>query len=285
MPFGISDSVQSVVIQGRLYVGGGYTGWGCDNTYVVAEYAISSRKWTTLPPYTARDFAMAAVKNQLVLVGGWKHSGVVTKVVGVWDREAWAHVYPEMLTARSLCTAIVYSKWLVVAGGVAGAGYLSCVEVLDTDTSQWSAGPSTPIPWHSMKAALVGETAYFMGGLNTTGYAKVYSVSIRDLVHYIIFSDEAENQAWREIPGLPLTSSTPLSVDGSLLAVGGQSRDNAVSSIFLYQPDDEKWVQIGDLPSPRYDCACAMTKDREVIVAGGMEGRQRLKRADHGVIA
>ena len=64
MPIGMSGYVQSVVVQGRVYVGGGGAGYGSPDNYIVMEYDISSAKWTKLPPYGARHFAMAVINNQ-----------------------------------------------------------------------------------------------------------------------------------------------------------------------------------------------------------------------------
>ena len=70
MPFGMSDYVQSVVVEGTVYVGGGLAGHGSDNNYIVMTYNISTGKWATLPPYRAGYFAMTAINNQLG-VSGW----------------------------------------------------------------------------------------------------------------------------------------------------------------------------------------------------------------------
>ena len=77
-------------------------------------------------------------------------------MLGVWDadKKQWTHPYPEMHTARSQCSAVVHNEWLVVAGGWAGAR-LSSVEVMNTTSKQWYAGPPTPIPWFHMRTALL----------------------------------------------------------------------------------------------------------------------------------
>ena len=113
---------------------------------------------------------MTAINNQLVLVGGDEHGGGRSKVVGVWDADnkQRTHPYPEMHTARSSCSAVVHNEWLVVAGGISASGpMLSSVEVMNTNSKQWCAGPPTPIPWSYMKTATVGDECYFMGGYNT----------------------------------------------------------------------------------------------------------------------
>ncbi len=54
------------------------------------------------------------------------------------------------------------------------------------------------------------------------------------------------------------------------IAVGGRDEDDeAVTAIHLYQLDATKQVKV---PSPRFNCTCAMTADREVLVAGGRDG-------------
>ena len=188
MQFEKTGYVQSVVVQGRVYVGGG-VGLGGDDFFVVMEYDISSEKWAELPLYRACYFAMTVINNQLVLVGGLEHGGY-SKVLGVWraENKEWTHPYPvNMPTARSDCSAVVYNEWLAVAGGLGdGVERLSSVEVMNIDSGQWYAAPPTPTPWSSMGTAIVGDTCYFMGGL-TKKYAvattEVYSVSLPALIH------------------------------------------------------------------------------------------------------
>ena len=282
MPFGMTDYVQSVVVQGRVYVGGGYAGLGSHDNYIVMEYDISSGKWAKLPPYRACGFATTVINNQLVLVGGWEHGGH-SKVLGMWRAESkeWTHPYPDMPTARSSCSAVVYNEWLAVAG--TGRERLSSVEVMNTDSKQWYAGPPTPTPWGSMRTAIVGDTCYFMGGItggSIVATTVVYSVSLPALISQLRSLDSRErgkqHQIWKEVPGLQTTLSTPLSIRGSLLAVGGLDRgSNAVSAILLYQPDTGEWVKVGDLPTPRCWSTCAMITDTEMLVAGGSDDRNR----------
>ena len=69
--------------------------------------------------------------------------------------------------------------------------------------------------------------------------------------------------------GVNILHSTPLSISGSLLALGGKKNGKAVTDIHLYQPDTGEWVKVGDLPSPRYNCTGVMINNRELLVAGG----------------
>ena len=263
MPFGMSN-IQSVQVQGTLYVGGG--GAGGNNMYIVMTYDISAGKWATLPPYSTCYFAMTAIDN-LVLVGGGGHDGD-SKVLGMWseDSKKWTHPYPDMTTPRRSCSAVMYNQqYLVVAGGWGAAGRLSSVEVMNTDTKQWYAGPPTPIAWSSMKTANVGDTCYFMGGWIEGFYTT--KVSLPALVSQLNSDSSAKDtQTWKELPQLPVTHAAPLSISGSLLAVGGVKGRKAVSALHLYQPDAGQWVKVADMPTQRRCCTCTMI---EKIVAGG----------------
>ena len=88
-------------------------------------------------------------------------------------------------------------------------------------------------------------------------------------------SDDKDTQTWKELPQLPVTRAAPLSISGSLLAVGGEGKDRkAVSALHLYQPhlyqpDAGQWVKITDMPTQRDTCACIMTADQELLAVGG----------------
>ena len=98
MPFGMSGYVQSVVVEGRVYVGGGLAGMYAAN--VIMEYNPSSAKWADLPSYQLQYFGMTVMNSQIVLVGG-RDPDSYSKVLGVWGAKSrkWIHPYPEMPTA------------------------------------------------------------------------------------------------------------------------------------------------------------------------------------------
>ena len=274
MPFWMT-TISTVTIQGRLYIGGG--GGGGNDIFKVMVYDTTSQSWSTLPPYIFYFFAMTAINNQLLLVGGYKPDQVC-KLLGVWEggHEEWTHPYPEMPTARASCSAVVYNGWLAVAGGwadMSSHGRLSCFEVLNIDSKQWYTGPSTPTPWSHMKTTMIGGLAYFMGGTcaHPSVIKDVYCIDMQTLISRINSkgSRKAEKGLWKVIPGLQLTRSTPLSIKESLLAFGGRCNGKPVTTIHLYQPHSGEWMKVGDLLTPRRECACALTTDREIMVVGG----------------
>ena len=259
-----------------MYFGGGWTISDNDD-YIVLEYDTHSGKWGRLPPYRLCNFAMTVINNQLVLVGGKDKQYRRSKLLGVWktDSKKWTHLYPDMPSARSSSSAVTYDKWLIVAGGWSGDNIrLSTVEVMNIDTKQWYTGTPTQTAFTSMKTAIVGDLWYLIGGCDVNGRLidKVYSVSLPVLISQVN-STQKDPQIWKCISGLGLHSSTPLSISGSLLSLGGKTMDEheAVTTIHHYQPDTEEWVKVGDLPSPRSECTCTVINNGEVLVAGGVD--------------
>ncbi len=262
MPFEIM-SIQSVVINGMVYVGGGLN--------IVMTYDTHSGRWGTLPPYRTRRFGMTVIRDQLVLVGGLDEDGNYSKSIGVWRSadKKWEDLYPDMPTPRRRSSVVTYNEWLIVAGGVNNGGSLSSVDVMNIDTKEWYSGPPAP-SFSAMKTVTVDDMCYYMGGYGADrwGTKDVYRVSLPALISKVK-SRNIDPQIWKKISQLNVAASAPLSIGGCLLALGGMSQGNGVTSIQHYRPESDDWIQVGDLPSPLSECTCAVINDGDVLVAGG----------------
>ena len=276
--------MQAVVMQGKVYVGGGYT--RNDNKNKVMVYDIHSGKWATLPPYQTHYFGMTVIDNQLVLVGGEKVSGAYSKILGAWRAASkeWVHPYPNMFIARCSCSAVTYKEWLVVAGGISEKMvYLTSVEVMNTSNKEWFIASPLPVGWTQMNAAIVDDMCYFMGGLIKGHTKKVFSVSLPALIY--LLDSKRDRQIWKEISKPDVDFFTPLSISGSLLALGGMKDGKDLTTIQLYQPETGEWLKVGDLPHPRRNCTSAIINDREMMVVGGYEGLNEMNRIDIALIS
>ena len=275
MPFSMSQDIQLVEVDGTVYVGGGHADKSKDS-YTVMAYSMQSCKWHTLPPYSARDFAMTTINNNLILVGGNRY--VEVDQLGVWktDRNQWTRPFPPMPTPRSSPSATSYKHWLVVAGGHSKGSLstaISTVEVLDIDNKQWSTAPSTPTTWCGMKSTIIGDTWYLMEGMYDidTCITGVYSVSLEALVSH---SASNSSKIWNEIALFDYEHSSPLSLGGSLLALGGWDiSECSVSTIQRYVPETNTWVPAGELPRPLCNCTSIMTAGRLHVFGGYSDSR------------
>ena len=265
MPIKRGGPVQSVVIYDTVYVGGGDASNDCDMCTVMK---LKQDRWTILPKYTAKWFAMTSLANRLVLVGGYDTSNEkASNQLAVIESGEWTHPYPPMNIARSSSTAVSFNNHIIVAGGCDDKERISSVEVLDVASRRWHIAQSLPNPRSSLKSILIGNALYLMGGVDHAGATKT--------VHHVDLNAKALSNLdtptlWQTLQELPLKFSAPLSIGRSLLAVGGRDDGhNASSSIHLYQPETRRWVKVGDLPTARYFCTCSALPSGEVIVAGG----------------
>ena len=276
IPFSMHDHIQSVEVEGTVYVGGGWTRRKEDRHTVMA-YNPQSYNWHALPPYSAEAFAMTTINNKLVLVGGWHNLSAVDRL-GVWqtDNNQWTYPFPPMPTPHNLPSATSYKHWLVVAGGSSSVP-LSTVEVLDVHNKQWSTGPSTPAPWRSMMSTRIGDTWYLMGGkCGGKGTVDVYSASLDSLVSRLMPNNLPKKAVWNKISGHKhYYYSSPLNIGGTLLAAGGchNHTTSVSSSIHRYVPETGEWVVAGNLPCGLYSCTCTVISDR-LYVFGGFDGKK-----------
>ena len=272
MPFSMSSYIQSVEVDGTVYVGGGGHPDKDEDSYTVMAYNMQSCKWHTLPPYSATWFAMTTFNNKLILVGGYHNSYVVDQL-GVWktDSNQWTCPFPAMPTPRVSPSATSYKHWLVVAGGNR-KGSLSTVEVLDIDNKQWSTAPSIPRTWYNMESTIIGDTWYLMGGSQVgMDTADIYSVSLEALVSH---SASDSSKIWNRIAPINCYCSSPLSLGGYLLALGGWDIKRCpVATIQCYVPETNIWIPAGELPHPLHSCTCIIVAGRIHVFGGYSNGK------------
>ena len=276
--------MQSVVVEGKVYVGGGNSDSN-KNKQLVMEYDIPSGKWTKLPPYKAHKFAMTSINGQLLLVGGVELF-CKSSALGVWRAQyrEWIHPYPNLPTPRHSCSAVSYKEWLIVAGGYSEADqYQMSIDILNTRNQQWHTAPPMPRGWSDMKTATIGDMWYLMGGYTVSHTDKMYTVFLPALLSQLLNPRRSDNgQVWNELMGPGTTRSAPLVISESLFAIGGGRDSECTSSIQLYQQDTKTWLKVGELPSPRFDCIATMISDRRVLLLGGTKGGVLINRTDIG---
>ena len=69
-----------------------------------------------------------------------------------------------MPTKRSLTTALCTGTALIVAGGIGEHRVLSTVEVMHTESHQWSTAADLPQPMFYASATVCGDSIYMLGG-------------------------------------------------------------------------------------------------------------------------
>ena len=258
-----------VVLERRVYVGGGYTYSYDDDEHIAFKYDPDTDNWSRLPRYQYKRFAVSIINSHLTLVGGCDDHYKPTNQLAVYEPSSqhWTYPYHPMPTPRYRPAVVMYDIWLLVAGGsAAGDRELATVELFNMSTNQWLAASSLPTPCSFMTSATINNLGYFV-----TDSKQVYRVSLPDIVSQTVDQSTASKSPtlWRRLPDTPLSCSTAISLRGYLIAVGGHHDNRARTDIHLYQPESKQWTKVGDLPNARQYCSCVVLPSGELMVAGG----------------
>ena len=246
-------------MKGELYIGGGDAEGG-NNEYMIMQYEPSKGEWSQLPKSTERCFAMASVKDQLLLAGG----GGDSTAIQLWDSEGhcWnTQHYPRMPTGRSLSAAVGYQHYLIVACG----SNKVTVEVLDCSTHQWYSAQSVPVGGHFMTAVIICDYVYISSYVWSGGWPHVFSAHLPTLLSNATHNSTT-GQTWQELPSPPVHGPTLLVLQNHLLLVGGLGRRK---KLYRYKSEERKWSKCGELPVGMYAPSCAVLPSGELLVVGG----------------
>ena len=266
MPFSMYDNTHSVVLKGKVYLGGGGSS---GDLCTVVVHDTQSGEWSTLPKCQVKLFGLAVVKNQLTVVGGFDLSTKkATNELAVWESESqnWTSPYPPMCTARHSMAVATYNEWMAVAGGYGSDDYLNSVEIFNTTEKQWHSAIPLPVECNRIKSAVVRDEWYLME--SHTEFEQMFAVSLPAL---ILLSGSTNLTPWRTLPTTPLACSAIFATHDSLFAVSGKMKTGECSSaIYLYLPWNKKWIRVGTLPTERSSCVCTELPSGEILVAGGV---------------
>ncbi|MCK4330521.1 T9SS type A sorting domain-containing protein [candidate division WOR-3 bacterium] len=152
------------VVDGKIYVIGGYSGTSFLNT--VQEYDQGTDSWTTKAPMpTAGAFITGAVVDgKIYVIGGY--NGSCLNTVQEYDPEAdsWTTKAP-MQTARYWLAADVIDGKIYVVGGYDGSSYLTTNEVYDPATDSWTTETTMPTARSHLVAVEADGKIYAIGGV------------------------------------------------------------------------------------------------------------------------
>ena len=286
-------SGQSVVINGKVYYGGGV----CDkysDVHNIHCYNPLQDKWMTLPPTSVRYFGLGQINGELVTVGGLRTiegTNRSTHSQGIHNFEelsqAWKKFIPPMPTARYVPTVLSHPSCLVVAGGMnyLENSTLDTVEIYNINTSQWSQTDKLPIACHLLSGVVSEDMVYLVGGRDDEQRQnRTLTASINELFYHAVTQPNEEqianasqecDSAWNEVANTPAHRSFAVIVSGMVLAMGGVrsydfSEYQPVKGIYAYSTSMNSWIQIGDLPAPVAGMAIAALSPTKFVVIGGL---------------
>ena len=238
----------------------------------VYSYTVPENKWTKLPQCKYEFFAMAVINDALTTIGGCNRQRAVTNTLLSLSGSSWEEVLPPMTTMRMRTAAANTPILLVVAGGrqsYYGQCPVATVEVLNTETLQWSTASSMPETVSFPTLTTCGGCIYFANKGN-----KVFSSSMEDLLKSTSSSDGGS--VWTRLANIPTPQmSTLATVRGRVLAIGGRDDGNPTGAIHCCDVATNSWSVIGEMPTPRFVVLTAVLPSNELVVVGGKGTRLR----------
>ena len=256
------------------------------NTY---SYDTTSDSWSQLPDCDHERGSIAIISGWLTTVGGGSYPiyyNELFSLTGEGSGRRWTKKFPPMPTKRCWTTSLCTGTTLIVAGGfgeLRGVRVLSTVEVMNTETHQWSTAADLPEPMYLASATVCGDQIYMLDGINKEHqYSKsVYTCSVSALLQSCVQSSleaklkrtllEDKASVWRRIADLPVTHSTCESFCGRLLAVGGNTdSEKYTTAVHMYNSTTNSWEIISHMTTGRFECFTAVLPDNQLMVMGGI---------------
>ena len=259
-PSKISGSYGAAVDGSTLYV----RKWNQE----VYAYTISTSSWSQLPDSPSRNCPSVIINNFLTLIGGHCR-GTITyqlfSLTGKGSGRRWTEEFPPMPTKRQKSIALCTETALVVAGGKNHNKDLSVVEVLNTETLQWSTAADLPTPLTFAPAAVCGDHVYILKDSN------MYTCSVSALVQSCKPSlRKTDPGVWTTVAAPRVIHTTCVSIHGQLLAIGGKHSDEKITSaVHMYNPTIDSWEVISHMAMPRQRCIAAVLPNGQLMVVGG----------------
>ena len=263
----------------------------------VYSYDSEKQKWSSLRQCPHGHCSLAVVSGFLTAIGG--QLGLTNVLLNAirgrrLDRHAtnqlfiltgvgkWVEHFPPMPTKRYGTAAVCSGKSLVVAGG-RGGDYetLHVVEVMDTETLQWSTASSLPFSFDYASATICQDRIYMVGYNTSNEPRSVLACSMADLIQSCRpqslgarLETLTLQEVWHRVANLPVCLSSCATLCGQLLAVGGcgDSIENCTTAIHQYNPATNSWEVISHMPTARWNTLVAVLPDNKLMVVGGYEG-------------
>ena len=247
-----------------------------------AVYQFEEDQWTALPECPHYWSALTVINEQLTTVGGrhgrWGDpTNSLASLTGEGKDRKWVEHFPRMPTSRYCLAAVCRGTSLIAAGGRGGGRrVLRTVEVMDTESLQWTLVNPLPHPMTWASIAVSQEKVYLLGGFDQNDWTlSVFTCSTLQTQPLDAQLEKPANQLteWHQAADAPHYCSTAVCVGEVLLAIGGQSAAREVTSaIAAYNPTSDSWEDIGHMTTPRSLPLVALLPSNELIVAGGFGG-------------
>ena len=268
----------TAVRNGKIFLCGGLTR-NVDYLAHVHIYYPGNDKWYRITDCPQYYCSCAVINDNFTIIGGCSNiDNAVTNLLWSYSTttKKWEQLLQPMPTKRSLTTSQVYDDRLIVCGGLlADTSASDAVEVLDLATKEWSKVQSIPDKLCRANSTVCDDIMYLVGGIEDglMATSKVYKVHLPSLLQ----SKARTSPVWEFVRNTPSCHSAVASLSGHVVVIGGQLKQRAISSLFLYNPSSNCWEFLGDMPVSRAHCRAVLLDGKIIVMGGFTDGRDPTK--------
>lgn len=155
---------------------------------------------------------------------------------------------------------------LYLIGGEVDAGVINLVDVFETDSHQWHSASSKPTAVADVTGDVLFGEIFVPGGRLADGRPTA-----------VVEAYSPANNAWRPVAPLPgpVAGGLALSNGDFLYSIGGWDGDRALTTAFVYDPEEDSWQELPEMQYARSDAAGGVM-DGRLFVVGGWDGEQEV---------
>ena len=237
----------------------------------IYAYTISTSNWSKLPNCPTRSCPLVIVNSLFTLVGGDRGSitNQLFSLTGEGSGRRWTEEFSPMPTKRSGTTALCNGAVLIIAGGMnLDLFLLQTVEIMSTETLQWSTTVHLPEPTSFAPGAVCGDQFYILGKSSMYSCSEIALVQSRK--SFLPNLRKRDTRVWKKVSSSPVRHTSCVSFHGQLLTIGGRDSNGATTTaIHLYKPTTDSWEIISHMAIARRDCIAAVLPNNQLMVVGG----------------
>lgn len=156
----------------------------------------------------------------------------------------WADLAPLAGGPRQETAVAVLGGKIYLLGGFTLGGLSAAVEVYDPATDTWTDAAPLPATMHHVNAAVVGDTLYVLGFLESGAF----------LANGAGFAYTEASGVWTPVASMPAGTergAAATATVGSKILVAGGFRGGPVADASLYDPATDSWETLPPLPIAR----------------------------------
>lgn len=264
MPTGRS-SPASGVINGKIFVAGGYTG---SYSSAMEEYNIATGSWRVVAPMpTNRAYLAGGVVNDIFYATGGLNSGSAIGTVESYNpvSNSWT-TRQAMGIARRDHGVAVHNGLLYAVGGQTSNDESNAIEAYNPSSNSWTTKLSMPTPRARLGVAELNGIIYAVGGEWNGQYLDVLEAY-----------DIATN-SWTTLAPMPTarTGVRLAAANNRLYAIGGYT-GSYLDITEVYNPATDTWstTSIAAMNVPRYSASSSVFGNHIYMLGGYGNSRQQ----------